>query len=79
MLDPHSNWLLPRQASSFQLTRVEVVEHSPGLVAVHLAPHVVLENTGALVRKTPGEVKTLVASGVYIEIIPAKLLRSRKL
>ena len=36
----------------------------------------VLENTCTLVRKTPGEVKTLVA--VYIEIIPGKLLRSRK-
>ena len=38
----------------------------------------VLENTGTLVRKTPGEVKTLVDSGVYIEIIPGKLLCSRK-
>ena len=38
----------------------------------------VLETTGTLVRKTPGEVKTLVDSGIYIEIIPGKLLRSRK-
>ena len=38
----------------------------------------VLENTGTLVRKTPEEVKALVQSGIYIEIIPGKLLCSRK-
>ena len=38
----------------------------------------VLENTGTLVRKTPEEVKALVRSGIYIEIIPGKLLCSRK-
>ena len=38
----------------------------------------VLENTSTLVRKTPEEVKALAQSGIYIEIIPGKLLCSRK-
>ena len=48
------------------------------LPRVHLGEVTVLENTGTLVRKTPEEVKRLVETGVYIEIITRKLLCSRK-